>query len=151
MSTLVNALFNQLDEETIAHLFLETEPIEYEILGNKLNFMSQKLKLLPYTKSGQYKSKHIQPISHDQIKPILLLCPSTFMCTTATCNPRSLIQCTRDRDIAHTKLIIGTTVYDKVQENVHYVTHVTLLIVNVFLIQMIMPSGSDFTPTMLDI
>lgn len=114
MSALVNALCNQLDEETIAHLFLESEPIEYEILGNKLDFMSQKLKLLPYTKSGQYKSKRIQPISHDQIKPILLLCPSTFMCTTATCNPRSLIQCTRDRDIAHTKLIIGTTVYDKV-------------------------------------
>jgi len=114
MKALVNAICNQLDEETIAHLFLESEPIEHEIFGNKLDLMAQKLKLLPYTKSGQYKSKRIQPISHDQIKPILLLCPSTFMCTTATCNPRSLIQFTRDRDIPHTKLIIGTTIHDKV-------------------------------------
>ena len=114
MKALVNAICNQLDEETIAHLFLESEPIEHEIFGNKLDLMAQKLKLLPYTKSGQYKSKRIQPISHDQIKPILLLCPSTFMCTTATCNPHSLIQFTRDRDIPHTKLIIGTTIHDKV-------------------------------------
>jgi hypothetical protein len=114
MSALVNALCDQLDEETKIHLFLESEPIERDLLGNKLDAMAQKLKLLPYTKSGEYKSKRIQPISHNQIKPILLLCPSTFTCTTATCNPRSLLQFTRDRDIPHTKLIIGTTIHDKV-------------------------------------
>jgi hypothetical protein len=119
MSALVNALRDQLDEDTITHLFLNSEPTETtentnELLGNKLDVMAQKLKLLPYTKFGHFKSKRTQPISHDQIKPILLLCPSTFMCTTATCNPRSLLQFTRDRDIPHTKLIIGTTIHDKV-------------------------------------
>ena len=116
MSALVIALCNQLDEETKTHLFLDSELIETtnELLGNKLDVMAQKLKLLPYTKSGQFKSKRIQPISHDQIKPILLLCPSTFTCTTASCNPRSLLQYTRDRDIPHTKLIINTTIHDKV-------------------------------------
>ena len=116
MSALVIALHDQLDEETITHLFLDSEPIEKtnELLGNKLDVMAQKLRLLPYTKSGQFKSKCTQPISHNQIKPILLLCPSTFMCTTATCNPRSLLQFTRDRDIPYTKLIINTTIHDKV-------------------------------------
>jgi CxC5 like cysteine cluster associated with KDZ transposases len=114
MTALVNALCDQLDEDTISHLFLQSEPIEHERLGNKLDDMAQKLKLLPYTKTGHFKPKYTQPISHDKIKPILLLCPSTFMCTTATCNPRSLLQFTRDRDIPHTKLIIGTTIHDEV-------------------------------------
>jgi CxC5 like cysteine cluster associated with KDZ transposases len=114
MSALVKAVCDQLDEETISHLFQGSEAIENELLGNKLDVMAQKLKLLPYTKSGQYKSKRILPISHDQIRPILLLCPSTSMCTTATCNPRSLLQFTKERDIPHTKLIIGTTIHDKV-------------------------------------
>ncbi|KAF8800503.1 hypothetical protein BYT27DRAFT_7227438 [Phlegmacium glaucopus] len=105
MSALVTALFDQLDEETASHLFLESEPKDdhNRILGYKLDAMAQKLKLLPYTKSNQFKSK-----------PIHLLCPSTFTCTTATCNPRSLLQFTRDRDIPHTKLIIGTTIHDEV-------------------------------------
>ena len=116
MSALVIALFNQLDEETAAHLFLDSEPDDdcNRLLGDKLDAMAQKLKLLPYTKSHQFKSKRVQPISHNQIKPIHLLCPSTFTCTTATCNPRSLLQITRDRDIPHTKLIIGTTIHDEV-------------------------------------
>jgi hypothetical protein len=114
MSALVNALCDQLDEETMTHMFQESEPNTPELFGNKLDVMAQKLKLLPYTKSGQFKPKRIQPISHDPFKPVLLLCPSTFVCTTATCNPRSLLQFTRDRDIPHTKLIIGTTIHTKV-------------------------------------
>ena len=116
MSALVNALYDQLDGETISHLFLNSESKENnkELFGDKLDAMAQNLKLLPYTKSRQFKSKRIQPISHNRIKPILLLCPSNFTCTTATCNPRSLLQFTRERDIPHTKLIIGTTIHDNV-------------------------------------
>ena len=40
--------------------------------------------------------------------------PSTYICTTAACNLCSLLQSTKERDIPHTKLIIGTTVHDKV-------------------------------------
>ena len=59
MSALVIALHDQLDKKKITHLFLDSEPIEKtnELLGNKLDDMAQKLKLLPYTKSGQFKSK----------------------------------------------------------------------------------------------
>ena len=114
MRALVNALCDQLDEETISHLFLDQELNKNELLGNKLDVMAQKLKLFPFTKSGQFELKCVQPISHNQIKPILLLCPSTYFCTTATCKPCSLLQFTRDRDVPHIKLIIGTTIHDKV-------------------------------------
>ena len=115
MNAFVNTISNQLDKETTSQLFFNSEPENnHEVLGDKLDAMAQKLKLLPYTKSNQYKSKRVQLIFHDQIKPIHLLCPSTFTCTTSTCNPRSLLQFTRDCDIPHIKLIIGTTVHDEV-------------------------------------
>ena len=116
MTALVNALQDQLDEETISHLFLNSdhEVDRNKILSDKLHDMAQNLKLLPYTRSNQYKSKRIEPISHDRIKPVLLLCPSTFTCTTATCNQRSLLQFTRDHDIPQARLIIGTTIHDRV-------------------------------------
>ena len=115
MSALVDAILNQL-KDTILHLFLESDEghDRNKLLGDKVHAMAQKLKLLPYTKSNQFKSKRVQPISHDKIQPVHLLCPSTFTCTTATCNPRSLLQLTRDCDIPHTKLIIGTTTHNEV-------------------------------------
>ena len=113
---LVNALLNQLDEEMISHLFLNSdqEGDQRKLLGDKVHAMAQKLKLLPYTKSNQFKSGRVQPVFLNKIKPIHLLSPITFTCTTATCNPCSLLQLTRDRDIPHTKLIIGTTTYNEV-------------------------------------
>lgn len=116
MSALVNAILNQLDEETISHLFLTSNQDDdhNKLLGDKVHAMAQKLKLLPYNKSNQFNSKRVMPISHDKIKPVHLLCPTTFTCTTATCNPRSLLQLSRDRDIPHTKLIIGTTTHNEV-------------------------------------
>ena len=116
MSALVNAVLNQLDEGEIPHLFLNSdqENDRNKLLGDKVHAMAQKLKLLPYTKSNQFKSGRVQFISHNKIKPVHLLCPTTFTCTSATCNPRSLVQLTRDRDIPHTKLIIGTTTHNNV-------------------------------------
>jgi hypothetical protein len=116
MIALVNALLDQLDEETTCHLFTNSnqEDDRNKVLGVKVDAIAQKLKLLPYTKSNKFKSDRVLPISHEKIKPVHLLCPSTFTCTTATCNPRSLLQFTRERDIPHTKLIIGTTVHNEV-------------------------------------
>jgi CxC5 like cysteine cluster associated with KDZ transposases len=116
LSALVDALLDRLDEKTSSHLFLTSDHEENHIklFGDKIHAMAQTLKLLPYTKSDQFKPKCVQPISHDNIKAIRLLCPTTFTCTTASCNPRSLVQFTRDRDVPHTKLIIGTTIHDNV-------------------------------------
>ena len=113
MSALVIALLGQLDEETSSHLF-KNDDNDNKLLGDKIHAMAQKLKLLPYSNSNKFNSKRVQPISHDKIKAIHLLCPTTFICTTATCTPRSLTQFTRDRDKPHTKLIIGTTIHDDV-------------------------------------
>ena len=116
MIAFVNALLAQLSEETTYHLFPNSIPEDdhNKILSDKVDAMAQKLKLLPFTNSNQFKSSRVLPISHEKIKPVHLLCPSTFTCTTASCNPRSLLQFTRERDIPHTKLIIGTTVHDEV-------------------------------------
>src|SRR5882762_4293229 len=116
MSSMVNALLNQLDEDTILHLFLKSdqENDRDKLLGDKVHDMAQQLKLLPYTKSNQFKSNRVLPISHDKIKPVRLICPRTFTCTTASCSPRSLLQLSRDRDIPRTKLIIGTTTHNEV-------------------------------------
>ena len=116
MKSLVVALLDQLDEDRISDLFLESDQDNDrdKCLGDKVHAMAQQLKLLPYTKSNQFKSKRVQPISHDKIKPVRLLCPRTFTCTTASCSPRSLLQLTRDRDMPHTKLIIGTTTHNEV-------------------------------------
>ena len=116
MIALVKALLDQLDQETICHLFPNSNPEDdrNSILGVKVDTMAQKLKLLPYTKSNQFKSNRVLPISNEKIKPVHILCPSTFTCTTASCNPRSLLQFTRERDIPHAKLIIGTTIHDEV-------------------------------------
>ena len=116
MSALVNAVLNQLDQETISQLFLNSdqENDRNKLLGDKVHAMAQKLKLLPYTKTNKFDPKRVQPISHNKIKPVHLLCPTTFTCTTAICNPRSLLQLSKDRDIPHTKLIIGTTTHNEV-------------------------------------
>ena len=80
MSALVNAVLNQLDEEAISHLFLNSDPENdcNKLLGGKVHAMAQKLKLLPYTKSNHFKPGRVQPISHNKIKPVHLLCPTTF-------------------------------------------------------------------------
>ena len=58
MSALVNTLCDQLDEETLSHLFLNPGSKENtnELLGDKLDAMAQKLKLLPYTKSNKIQT-----------------------------------------------------------------------------------------------
>src|SRR5271168_1163940 len=98
MIALVNALLGQLDEETTCHLFPNSNPEDdrNKILSVKVDAKAQKLKLLPFTKSNQFKSNRVLPISQEKIKPVHLLCPSSFTCTTASCNPRSLLQFTRD-------------------------------------------------------
>jgi hypothetical protein len=66
MSALVNAVLNQLDQETISQLFLNSdqENDRNKLLGDKIHAMAQKLKLLPYTKTNKFDPKRVQPISH---------------------------------------------------------------------------------------
>jgi hypothetical protein len=70
--------------------------------------------LYPYNKHGQFQGK-LKPISHASIQAAQLICPNAVVCETSTCNPRSLLQSTKIRDIPRVTLIKGSTIYENVQ------------------------------------
>ncbi|EDR02933.1 uncharacterized protein LACBIDRAFT_331942 [Laccaria bicolor S238N-H82] len=81
-------------------------------LGNKLDLFAKMLQLHPIDKDGKFKGK-MKPISHDELKPVIMICPDAVECETMTCNPRSLLQNVRPRDIPEVTLIKGTDIYKK--------------------------------------
>jgi hypothetical protein len=92
------------------------------------------LKLSPYDGKGNYKRK-LLPISHQEIEPAHVICPTSFICGTLDCQPRCLVQSTQECDIPMVALIKGTQ-YTKMflclQENVQSVKHYMQLIMNDF-------------------
>ena len=83
-------------------------------IGEKLDGLAKLLKLYPYNKHGQFQGK-LKPISHASIEAAQVICPNAVVCETNTCNPRSLLQTTRIRDIPRVTLIKGSTIYENVQ------------------------------------
>src|ERR1700678_4360799 len=67
-------------------------------IGEKLDGLTKVLKLYPYDKNGQFQGK-LKPISHASIQAAQVVCPNAIVCETTTCNPRSLLQITKVRDI----------------------------------------------------
>ncbi len=80
-------------------------------LGMQLDGMAKLLRLHPSNKYGKVKHK-LKPTSYKAIEGIHFICPNTFECTTHSCNPRSLQQVTRIRDIPLVTLINGFNVYE---------------------------------------
>jgi len=76
-------------------------------LGKKLDGLAKLLGLCPYTKKGTFKGQ-LKSVSHSEIQPVLVICPDAVVCQSLNCNPRSLKQNTRDRDIPLVDLIKGT-------------------------------------------
>ena len=120
MIALVNALVNQLGNKRTETLFsgneLAREPNEKEkvnILAEKLDDLAISLKLSIYDSEGNYTGKLV-PISQSKIEPAYVICPPSFVCATEACNPRSLVQSTRERDIPMVTLIKGHTVHQNV-------------------------------------
>jgi hypothetical protein len=72
------------------------------------------LKLYPYDDHGKFQGK-LKPISHASIQAAQVICPNAIICETITCNPRSLVQITKIRDIPRVTLIKGSTTYENVQ------------------------------------
>jgi len=89
-----------------------TEDQVFVALGNKLDLFAKMLQLHPIDKDGRFKGK-MKPISHDELKPVIIICPDAVECETMTCNPRSLLQMVRPRDIPEVTLIKGTEIYKK--------------------------------------
>ena len=89
-----------------------TEDQVFVALGNKLDVFAKMLQLHPIDKDGRFKGK-LKPISHDELKPVLMICPDAVECETMSCNPRSLLQTARLQDIPEVTLIKGTEIYKK--------------------------------------
>jgi CxC5 like cysteine cluster associated with KDZ transposases len=83
-------------------------------IGEKLDGLAKVLELYPYDENGQFQNK-LNPISYASIQAAQVICPNAVVCETATCNPRSLLQITKQRDIPRVTLIKGSTIYEDVQ------------------------------------
>jgi len=102
------------------HLFKKnTYPDDFELVctstGKKLVAMAQLLSLSPYNNNGNYRGK-VQTISHSNIEPIRVLCPSNMVCLSSSClhTGRALHQHTKAEDIHTVKLIKGNIIYPNV-------------------------------------
>ena len=79
----------------------------------KLDALAKLLKLHPYNKKGKFLGK-LKPVSCDKISPVHVICPDSIVCETMSCNPRSLLQHTKPRDIPLVTLIKKFASYEKV-------------------------------------
>jgi hypothetical protein len=78
-------------------------------IGLKLDSLS---KLLGLHQSCD--DKKLKPICNMVIEPALVICPESMECETMSCRPRSLLQDTRERDIARVTLIRSGQFYNGV-------------------------------------
>ena len=116
MKALSYALKERLDDATNS-LFQRSEDSArlsqdqtVTAIGSKLDALSKLMKLDPYDEDGTYVAP-LKPISEKDIEPALIICPMVMECETSTCNPRSLLQNTRNRDIPKVTLIQGTKIF----------------------------------------
>jgi len=86
---------------------------EAKLIAKKLHYLAVDLNLTPYDDQDRYMGK-LLPISLKAIQPIHMICPDSLVCSTATCQPRSLVQATQRRDIPLVTLIKGHKIYKKV-------------------------------------
>ena len=136
---LARSLIDRLEENT-NNLFTESEHLEKSKndlitpLTVKLDKFMDVLKLNPFSKSGKLKKK-LQPISHQEITAIHIICPQSVECEDIKCDPRGLHQATRDRDIPEVTLIKGNKIFKNVAvlsgkcpkcEIVYYADHESL-------------------------
>ena len=83
-------------------------------IGEKLDMLAKVLNLYPYDKNGQFQG-NLKPISHKSIQAAQVICPNAVVCKTNNCNPRSLLQITKIRDIPRVTLIKGSNIFENVQ------------------------------------
>ncbi len=86
---------------------------EAKLIATKLNSLAIDLNLTPYNDQEAYTGK-LLPVSFKSIQPVHIICPFSLVCGTATCQPRSLVQSTRQRDIPLVTLIKGHEIYKDV-------------------------------------
>ena len=123
-TALSNALTNQLGKRKTSTLFFQHEYADTlwnnentrhrtNLIAGKLDKLANTLGLSPYDESGNYRGK-LHAVSHDAIKPALVICPTSFVCGTLACRPRSLLQATQDWDIPLATLVKGHSIHKNV-------------------------------------
>ena len=83
------------------------------VTASKLVALAQILEFYPMDKHGNFLGK-LKPVSQKSIQPVQVICPISVQCMTVTCNPRSLLQATKTRDIPKVTLIKNSTIFEKV-------------------------------------
>ena len=136
---LAQSLIDRLEGKTNS-LFTKSE--HPKTLGNdlitpltiKLDKFIDVLKLNPFSKSGKLMGK-LWPVSYQEITAIHLICPQSMECEDIKCDPCSLHQSTRDRDLPKVTLIKGNKIYKNVAvlsgkcpkcETIYYADHESL-------------------------
>jgi hypothetical protein len=76
-------------------------------IGDKLDHLSKILDLYPYDDKGHFQGK-LKPTSHDELKPVLLICLNSSFCVT---EHQSLMQHSPPRDIPTVTLIKGNEIH----------------------------------------
>ena len=89
------------------------EEQETKALSLKLDGLSRILTLHPYSDDGEFQGK-LQPVSHQLIEPVHVICPNSMECDTKRCKGRSLLQTTATRDVPQVTLIKDNRIYDNV-------------------------------------
>ena len=119
LKCLARALQEKLEEDS-TKLFKHSERNQQsdkekvDGITQKLDGLAKLLNLYPYDSDGQYQGK-LKAVSYKSIKAVQVICPLSNTCETASCNPRSLLQNTRLRDIPRVTLIKGSEIYENVQ------------------------------------
>lgn len=117
---LARALQDRLEENTkklFKHQEAKSDKSDEQIIGdigNKLDSLTKVLKLYPCDENGIFQGK-LKAYSYESIQPAQVICPNAVVCETSTCNPRSLVQITKTRDIPKVTLIKGSHIYENVQ------------------------------------
>ena len=110
----MKALANALNEKLDSQAFYQGDSDNKETittLGGKLDKLAKVLKLYPYNSKGKFQGK-LSSVSHKEIQPILMICPSSIECEDLNCKPWALHQVTRPQDIPQVTLIKGSDIYE---------------------------------------
>ena len=83
-------------------------------LALMLDELARALKLTPFGDDEEFTGK-LQPVSHESVQPVHVICPDAVVCLSAQCKPRSLLQSTKDRDIPRVTLIKQNKICHDVQ------------------------------------
>ena len=83
------------------------------VTGTKLVALAQILQFYPLDDDENFLGK-LKPVSQKSVQPVYVICPMSVQCMTSTCNPRSLLQATKTRDIPKVTLIKNFNIYEDV-------------------------------------